>query len=60
MNKKINTFSILLLLSMLVLMFPSCKQEPQLQAAYALIERVTPGYGDQYRCLLYTSPSPRD
>lgn len=30
------------------LLFSACRQEPQLKAAFDLIERVTPGYGKQF------------
>lgn len=40
---------LILITCILVITLVSCQQNPQLQAAYNLIERVTPGYGNQYR-----------
>ena len=42
------------------LLFSSCKQEPEIEAAYALIERVTPGYGDQYQLELIPAAGEED
>lgn len=33
---------------MLSFLLSSCQREQEIEAAYALIERVTPGYGGQY------------
>ena len=39
----------MLLWALLAVICTSCQNEPQIQAAYDLIERVTPGYGRQFR-----------
>ena len=46
------TFNLLLIL---LLFFLSCRKDPQIQAAYDLIERITPGYGKQF-CLELIGP----
>ena len=38
----------LYLVAFLSLILTGCAKDPQIQAAYDLIERVTPGYGDQF------------
>lgn len=32
-----------------ILSLMSCQKDPQIQAAYDLIERITPGYSQQFR-----------
>ena len=39
----------LLLLSFILVCTTGCKKDPRIQAAYDLIERVTPGYGNQFK-----------
>ena len=38
-----------LLLLTFILVCTGCKNDPRIQAAYDLIERVTPGYGEQFK-----------
>ena len=38
-----------LLLLTFILVCTGCKNDPRIQAAYDLIERVTPGYGKQFK-----------
>lgn len=52
--KQITVLFILLLLCI------GCTKEPQIQAAYDLIERVTPGYGNQFKLELIESVDGKD
>ena len=38
-----------LLLAVISALLTACTKDPQIQAAYDLIERVTPGYSDQFK-----------
>lgn len=44
----------------LVLLCTGCAKDPQIQAAYDLIERVTPGYGKQFQLELIQSADGQD
>ena len=38
-----------LLITLLLVLLTGCAKDPRIQAVYDLIERVTPGYGDQFK-----------
>ena len=43
-----------------ILLCTGCQRDPQIQAAYDLIERVTPGYGEQFKLELIASVDGKD
>lgn len=49
-----------LLLACCLLLLAGCKHNPRVQAAYDLIERVTPGYGEQFQLELIEPDNGRD
>lgn len=49
-----------LLLTISVVFFYSCNDNPQIDAAYNLIERITPGYGKQFKLELIPSDNGED